>query len=185
MNNMMEYSTIVSLCMGLSTAVILQVLIIRFATRADLLKSFFIGFVTGYFCFLLFSVSAYLRSSESTIDLVFTLITGSISYASLAFCYLAFLGIGETSIRTRLLAEIKGKADGLSEADVLRLYNIQNMVDVRIERLIQKGQVVQKGGRYHIDSRLLIFLGQVVTICKLIVLQKKSEFDNEELPPAA
>jgi hypothetical protein len=162
--------------MGLSTAVILQVLIMRFANRADLLKSFFIGFAAGYLCFLLFGIFIYFRFHESTIDLVFTLIAGSISYASLAFCYLAFLGIGETSIRRRLLDEIQGAASGLSEVDVIRLYNVRHMVDVRLERLVQKGQVIQKGGRYQISSRLLISLGQVVTICKLIVLRKKSEF---------
>ena len=68
----------------------------------------------------------------------------------LCFVYvLCVFGPYETSVRMRLLREIaQGKEKGISRQDLLARYNEQVIVDVRLQRLLGSGDIIEKDGLY-------------------------------------
>jgi len=79
----------------------------------------------------------------------------------LCFVYvLCVFGPYETSVRMRLLREIaQGKEKGVSHQDLLARYNEQVMVEVRLQRLLGSGDIIEKDGLYRIGrSRNFFFI---------------------------
>lgn len=77
----------------------------------------------------------------------------------MSFMYvLCIFGPYETSVRMRLVREIAGGGpNGISLKELLGRYNDQIIVDVRLQRLIGSGDVIEKDGRYRIASSRNIF----------------------------
>jgi len=69
-------------------------------------------------------------------------------YICLAYCYYSFVQLGQTSIRIRLYAEIASKPDGLSAEEVASEYSDDSLVAVRIQRLVESGDLIEKNGAF-------------------------------------
>lgn len=77
----------------------------------------------------------------------------------LCFVYvLCIFGPYETSVRMRLVREIaRGGGNGISPQELLGRYNPEIMVNLRLQRLIGSGDIVEKGGRYRVIKRGNLF----------------------------
>lgn len=72
----------------------------------------------------------------------------------LCFVYvLCVFGPYETSVRMRLVREIAGGGvRGVSIQELANRYNAQTIVDIRLQRLIGSGDVIEKNGKYRVVS---------------------------------
>jgi len=61
--------------------------------------------------------------------------------------------------------------------EILSRYNAKSVVEMRIRRLINSGQITYNNGRYYIGSPVLLLMAKIIITMKLIILGKKSEFD--------
>ena len=101
-----------------------------------------------------------------------------IIYASLGYCYFHFINLGETARRIRILREIYDSKDGLTMEEILQKYNSKEIVDKRIGRLINNGQVLYKNGRYYIGNPTMLIITKIIVAMKLLLLGRRSEFDS-------
>jgi hypothetical protein len=71
----------------------------------------------------------------------------------LCFVYvLCIFGPYETSVRMRLVREIaRGQGKGITHEELLGQYSARTIVDIRLQRLLGSGDIVEKDGLYRCD----------------------------------
>jgi hypothetical protein len=77
----------------------------------------------------------------------------------MSFMYvLCIFGPYETSVRMRLVREIaRCGSDGISPRELSRRYNSEIIVNLRLQRLIGSGDIIEKDGRYRVIKSGNIF----------------------------
>lgn len=162
--------------LALTINIVFQILTYRLILKIGLLRSIFLGFFAGLFT-LLFIESILIIDSNGKANVVYDGLANVLSYGALGYCYFHFINLGETARRIRLLRELIDAGTGLSEREILQRYNSKVIVDKRLARLINSRQVIMQDGRYYLGDRTVLRMATVITIMKLLVLGKKSEFE--------
>lgn len=162
---------------GLVINASVQMLSFRFVAKLGLLKSEYIGFVAGLFS--IFLIEFYILSTVliPVIEITALLITNLITYTALGFCYFSFVNLGETARRIRILRELYDSKAGLSMEELLQRYNAKEIIERRINRLVNNGQIIYKDGRYYIGSPVMLSMAKIIVMMKMLLLNKRSEFD--------
>lgn len=134
------------------------------------------GFAAGFTSYLAFE-SVLLWNQHSPDDFAVALLVNGPTYAALGYCYYSFVQLGQTSIRIRLYSEIAGRADGLGADEVAREYSDDALMQVRLQRLVDSGDIVKRSGRYYVGRSRLVWIGNALCVAKQFLLGKSSEFD--------
>ncbi|OGS08967.1 MAG: hypothetical protein A2270_04685 [Elusimicrobia bacterium RIFOXYA12_FULL_51_18] len=148
---------------GLLINVFVQVALSR--AFSSLLRSIFAGFAAGLVPVICFS--GFTARLPGDI----------LCYGAFGYCYFHFLNLGETARRIRLVRELYERLEGLSEPEILRRYNSREILAVRMARLLKNGQILSHGGRYFTGKSAVLLMARMVTLAKIMVIGKKSEFD--------
>jgi hypothetical protein len=136
-----------------------------------------LGFGVGLAVFVVME-TLFLSEDFSTDHLLTALLVNTPIYICLAYCYYSFVQLGQTSIRIRLYAEIASKTDGLSAEEVAREYSDDSLVAVRIQRLVESGDLIDRNGAFFIGRSRLPLIGDILFAAKGFLLGKTSEFDQ-------
>ncbi len=96
-------------------------------------------------------------SSEVLWMAVYSLIVYNVS----AYCYFHVFNMSETARRIRILNEID-RAGRLRSSDIESLYGVEEMLNVRLERLVKMRQLKRSGGRYTLDQRFFYVVARVI-----------------------
>lgn len=172
-----SYLQVTNPVFGLAINVLVQLISFRFILKSGLLKTIFLGFFAGFLYLLLIESYIFFVMPVSFMDFLMILLANAIAYASLGYCYFHFINLGETARRIRILREIYDSKDGLSMEDILRRYNAKEIVEKRISRLVNNGQILYKNGRYYIGNPTLLMISRIIVAIKLLLLGKRSEFE--------
>ncbi len=156
---------------GLIVNLLFQIISVRFISKIGLLKSILLGFVMGI-------LSVYILTLLTPIkDVIEMLITNLIIYAALGYGYFHFINLGETARRVRILRELYDAKEGLSMQEILGRYNAKEIVEKRINRLMNNRQIIYRDNKYYIGSPAILIIAKAIVALKLIILGEKSEFD--------
>ena len=85
------------------------------------------------------------------------------------FYVLCIFGPYETSVRMRLVREISGAGPaGLSEKELLKRYNSETIVNVRLRRLLGSGDIIEKDGFYRCkkDKNFFFIFDTIAAVLK-------------------
>lgn len=172
-----DYLNVLIPIIGLMINVSVQVLSFRYTSSLSLLRSLFLGFVIGLFSVFILEEHLFFTMSTLTNDFLPILIANFIIYSALGYCYFHFINLGETARRVRIIKELFDSQEGLSTSEILERYNAKDIVEIRIKRLVNNGQIIYKKDRYYIGMPIMLLMAKVIVTMKLIVLGKRSEFD--------
>ncbi|QPJ65337.1 MAG: hypothetical protein G3M78_08010 [Candidatus Nitrohelix vancouverensis] len=175
----MDYSllNLLSPFIGLAVNLAVQVASYRLIARLALLQSLFVGCGAGWLGLGLFEGGLLTATDRDGISFAAQFVVNSTIYFLLAYNYFHFINMGETARRIRILRELHESENGLSQEEILERYNAQDMIRLRMQRLLNNGQIIQKGGRYYIANPTVLRIAQCVTWLKWIMLGKRSEFE--------
>jgi hypothetical protein len=162
---------------GLSINIFSQIFCFRCRKSIGLLKSIFSGFIAGFFCVILLEVSVFFNALISWKDAISFSIVNMIIYFFLSYCFFHFINLGETARRIRILREIQESRCGLSMNEILMRYNAEEIIEKRLNRLINNGQIIYKSNKYFIGKPMMLLIAMVIRTIKLILIGRKSEFD--------
>ncbi len=139
------------------------------------LKALVAAFAAGG-VFALF-LSLFLCSFTGSDDYIGEALLALISYAALGYGYFHFFNLGETGRRVRLMREIDNAGEkGLSMEELLENYSAESIISVRLNRLLNNGQLYLKDGRYFAkESSTMGGISRVIILFKVLLLGKKSE----------
>jgi hypothetical protein len=156
---------------------IVQVFSFRYWKGSNYFLTIMLGFGVGLAAFVVME-TLFLWEDFSTDHLLTALLVNTPIYICLAYCYYSFVQLGQTSIRIRLYAEIASKPDGLSAEEVAREYSDDSLVAVRIQRLVESGDLIYRNGDFFIGRSRLPLIEDILFAAKRFLLGKTSEFDQ-------
>ena len=174
---MLDLLQVANPIIGLGINVLIQILRSRYSSSSGLLKTVILGFAGGAFgvlaldCYILHNQSLLIKNNYAVS------LTNLIIYSLLGYCYFHFINLGETARRIRIVTELFNSREGLTLEDILRRYDSREMVEKRIGRLVNNGQVVYRDGKYFIGKPVVLMMAKIIVMMKLIILSKRSEFD--------
>ena len=158
---------------GLAIHVVIQVLGSRYVKRFSLLQSIVVGFFAGLFGIIALDVGIFSLKTD-----VFLLLLNILTYSALGYCYFHFINLGETARRIRIIREIYDAGEeGLSQQSILERYNARQIVDLRLQRLLSKGQIIEREGRYYIGTPVVLLMAQTLAFLKRVIIGKKMEYE--------
>lgn len=95
-------------------------------------------------------------------ELLLGWVYAALAFNSVAYSYFHFFNLSETGRRIRVLLQLlEGEHIGLNDAGATT-YSGQDMVNQRLARLIQMGQVSTADGQYMIKGRFLLRAARLV-----------------------
>jgi len=156
---------------------LVQVFSFRYWKGSNYFLTIMLGFGVGLAAFIVME-TLFLWEDFSTDLLLTALLVNTPIYICLAYCYYSFIQLGQTSIRIRLYAEIASKQDGLSAEEVAKEYSDDSLIAVRIQRLVESGDLIDRNGAFFIGRRRLPLIGDILFAAKRFLLGKTSEFDQ-------
>lgn len=90
----------------------------------------------------------------SAAELLWPILYAGIVYACLAFCYFILFTMSETARRIHILRKLYERGAVLA-AELAAEYNAEDMLSVRLGRMVALRQLSQKDGRYFLQARLM------------------------------
>ncbi len=159
---------------GLAVNILLQVAVFKFSSRHRLLQSVFYGFAGGLFILLLSENYMFLNHPRSLYDSIAVSFVNLTTYSALAYCYFHFINLGETARRVRILRELYAHEEGLSETEILGIYNAKEIIDRRIKRLLDNGQLIYKDGKYRAGKNAMVIIAGLILIMRSILFKNIS-----------
>ena len=142
--------------------VLVQIMFFRAHNSTGLLRSIKWGFLSGLLFLVVLYVVLWGFSAADIPSLLYHGMVGVISFGSLSYGYFHFINLGETARRIRILREFSEAGGRLTYAELLTRYNARTQIDIRLQRLLTTGQIVDKGGT------LVIGKGTVLRITKIM-----------------
>jgi hypothetical protein len=98
-------------------------------------------------------------------------------YVVLAYCYFHFFNLGETGRRMRLLLELASAPQGLSEWELAKRYGAEEIVERRLNRLLQDGQVAEREGRVFVAGAALPLIAVIIAALRKVLIKETSPCD--------
>ena len=173
---MLDYLLALSPIAGLAVNALSLVACCRFRPSFGLLRSEYIAFFVGAMFVLFMNVLVMQREPQPGIaSFAGHGILNFLSYGALGYCHFHFVNLGETARRIRMLRELFAAGGALSHRDLLARYGAREIVEKRIARLINSGQVVVRGQRYYIGGSTVIGIARCMVGLKVLLLGRKSE----------
>ncbi len=141
---------------GLIINAFIQILSYKYIVRYKLLESVYFGFFAG--------MAATFISGR------YALAVNLVMYLVLSYLYFHFINLGETGRRIRLLRELYDSREGLSLDELLARYNGKEVLENRIQRLINNGQVILRANRYYIGRPHMLLISRALSVLRLMLL---------------
>lgn len=143
----------------LAANIFIQISIFRFFPSTGLLKSLFLGFGCGSLALFLINPGIMLANNL-------------LIYALLSYCYFHVVNMSETARRIRILTELSEVSGGLSLREILERYNAREIIDRRLARLVNSGQVKCENGRYYIMNPTVLTMAIFMAAAKRVIFGK-------------
>lgn len=160
--------------LGLGVNSFVQTAGIRYIAWCSYLKSIIFGFVCG-FCFVVsFGIVFIVSGCEPFGDSIAFLLVNLISYSLLGLCYFAFINAPVSALRVRLLSELYESKGGLTLEEILTQYNSQEIIRIRIDRLVNNGQIICRKGRYYKKRSITLVMVGIGELLRVIIFGRKS-----------
>lgn len=167
---------IISPVAGLAANVAVQLSCSRLLPRWSLLRSVIVGFAIGFACTIVIDSTLFRISLQPMPRIAGVFTTNILTYIALGYCYFHFVNLGETARRIRILKEIRESENGLTMEEILSRYNAAAILRYRLDRLLRKGQIIYRDGRYFLGKPTMLFMARIILLMKQIVTGKRSEF---------
>jgi hypothetical protein len=154
-----------------------QVILFRIWRGRQYFRSVIGGFLFG--AAALIACEAFLiASSDAMGERLFLAVAVNLPiFLCLSYCYYNFIQLGQTSIRIRMYTEIASRPGGVVISEIEREYDEAALTELRLQRLVESGDVIARSERYVIGQGRLLLIANVIWAAKHFLLRKKSEFE--------
>lgn len=161
---------------ALAVNVVVQVIAVRLSRGRHFLRAVGLGFFVG---------GAALLAAEAffpvALDRREAWVIGAFVnlplYAALSYCFFTFANLGQSSIRVRIYDEIAQQRTGVSSAQIAQEYDEAGLMENRLQRLVESGDLVLRDGHYFLGRKRLVPIASIIFATKRFILGKTSEFD--------
>ncbi|MFH1442348.1 MAG: hypothetical protein ABIH18_09970 [Candidatus Omnitrophota bacterium] len=79
-----------------------------------------------------------------------------------------------------MLRELYEAPKGKTKEQILAKYNAQDIIDIRIKRLLNNNQIILRDTQYCLRGTTVLIISKIILIMKWIILGTESEFEREK-----
>lgn len=113
-----------------------------------------------------------LLHSESALQFAESFSVHAFGLSGFTYGYYHFLNLRRTARRARILTELLEAGGMLSETALVSRYGSREMLRLRVERMLETGQMVERNGTYHAARKGLFRSAQLVLFLKRVFLAR-------------
>jgi len=162
---------------ALAVNVLTQILVFRLRRGAQYFRSIVEGVLSGALVFVILEAIAAARGNFLSREMAAIFLVDAPTYLALSYCSYSFVQLGQTSIRIRMYSEIASNPSGVSVDEMKREYDDKAVLEVRLQRLLESGDIILKNGRYFLGRRRFLHVSNLLFAAKRFLLGKGSEFE--------
>ena len=144
------------------------------APRRDPYLHLLLGFLAGLIVTLGAGLGtlAFTHSGPAR-DMIALVLLDLTAYLALAFGYFNFVNINIASLRIRMIEELLDFPQGLSREQLLASYNTEEVIAVRITRLVTGGHLAEHQGRFRLGgARRFVLLARIYDLLRRVILRR-------------
>jgi hypothetical protein len=153
-----------------------QILAFRMRRGDQYFRSIVEGIGAGFLVLIPFECFLFVRSISPWSVVLDALLVDVPIYLALSYCFYSFVQLGQTSIRIRMFSEIASHPDGITIAEMQRQYSDESLLRVRLRRLVEGGDLIEREGRYFVGRKRFLHVANALFAAKRILLGKASQF---------
>lgn len=157
---------------GLVLNAVLHVLLFKIFRDLTIVLADVIAFFIAIGAIIVANVSIGVVGDESGIETTIQTFSNVAFFMVLGFLYFALINIGQSSLRIRVLSILTAHSDGLSPDEISEKYGNRDVVDLRLKRLLQNGQIREHNGTYFSAKPRLIYLALFFASFRRIIYGK-------------
>jgi len=147
-----NFWVLLSPLLALAVNVVAQVIALK-TVHGQFFLSVVIGAVVGEIFFLALGVPTLTTSTAVPYILVV-----QTAYLGASLCYFAFVGLNASSLRIRILEELRAAGGKAPQREILGSYDGQAVRRARMERMSRSGYLVKNGEIYYSGKKLLVYV---------------------------
>ncbi len=157
---------------GLAASVVAQVVAHWLMPRRPIVVSYAAGFLCGAMVSLLTLFAS--AAAAGWADGLACLLT----FGGLNYCYSNFVNLNFTSLRIRLLKELMAAGGRERVEEIARQYGSEAILQRRLARLVEWGQLRESDGRYIAAEGSFLRLARLFTLLKRVVLGRGFRYET-------
>lgn len=147
--------------LGLAVYCLTHVVAARIIRGRNPYPALAVGALAGLVATIAITFVACRRDAASTIDTLALVGMNAIASLAFAFGYFNFVNLTVASLRIRILEELADAGGRLPRADLLDRYGTASVADLRLERLVGGGHLVERNGRLHTGRLQFLLVARI------------------------
>lgn len=154
------------LALGLN--VVVQLAMHFVSPSAPIVRSYVAGCTAGAVCSLVLAWGTELAE----------VLTALLTFGSLSYGYSNFINVNYSSLRLRILKEMVRDGGEITLADLQSRYGSESILDRRLMRLVEWGQLREEVGRFHAELGGFYRLAAVFLLLKKLLLGRGFRYED-------
>jgi hypothetical protein len=159
---------------GAAVNILTQLTLAKAVPSKTLLGVIVAGFAVGGIAALIVAAIALSITLPALRDVLALAATELIVYGAVGLVLFALINLGETSLRIRMLWHLMDAPAGLTEADLLNIYDDTALIAIRLKRIKDNHQTGFTEGVYYPRRSLLFVAASVVRLLKRLIFGSRS-----------
>jgi hypothetical protein len=128
-----------------------------------------IGAVIGIVVTVGITIVACAQGGDSTADTLALIGMNAVAALGFAFCYFNFVNLTIASLRIRVLEEIADSGGWLPRVALLERYGEGSVADIRLERLVRGGHLVERNGRLYSGRLQFLMVARIFDAMRSLI----------------
>lgn len=162
---------------GLAADCVSQVLWARMAKPGNPYASLGVGIFVGFAVAAAATGIGIWDADMNAADSVAFVLMNTAAYLALAFGYFNFVNLAIASLRVRLLCEILDAGGSLPRSSLLAGYNTEEVIHLRLTRLVRGGHVTDRNGVLTIGKPWFLRIAMVYNALRWIIIGAWPPYD--------
>lgn len=129
-----------------------------------------VGALAGLVATIAITLAACSRGGLSVIDTLALAALNMVASLAFAFGYFNFVNLTVASLRIRILEELLETGGLMSRKSLLDRYGTSSVADLRLERLIGGGHLVERNGRLHTGRLQFLLVARIFDALRWLIL---------------
>ena len=173
-----EWFYLLSPILALAVMVVVQATVLRARGGEQFFASVMAGFLAGLVVAIAMQVALLWVFPRNFDRWVLAVVANPAIYVMLAYCFFNFINLGHASIRIRIFKECRDRGGFITHEELRAVYDDDRIRDVRLQRLLEGGDIVREKGRWKLVNPRLVPVATLVFALKQFVLRRESEFEK-------
>lgn len=148
--------------LGLCVNVLVQITL-KMKTQMRLLQTVAIGYLCGQIAFLCLALPM--------LDWVWCAI-GIGAYMAASFCYFGFVNLNATSLRIRILEELRDAGGSMAVKELLEHYGGKAVLQARLQRLVRSQLLIRRGNTFFVGKKYPLYAARILDALRFLILKQ-------------